>query len=62
LFGGETPTTLRRRALVSMPAGEQYGDILDHLREQWHLLVQRDNLLGPRHTIPAVCEQITVLE
>lgn len=65
LFGGEAPkpvTSLRRRAPVSTPGKEQYGDVLDHLRGQWHLLVQRDNLLGPRHTVPAVCEQITVLE
>ncbi|MEV0351521.1 hypothetical protein AB0H88_37595 [Nonomuraea sp. NPDC050680] len=65
LFGGQAPKTatpLRRNARASIPAGKQFGDVLDHLREQWHLLVQRDNLLGPRHTIPAVCEQITVLE
>ncbi|MFG1697235.1 hypothetical protein [Nonomuraea sp. NPDC049309] len=65
LFGGRAPTTttpVRRSAQVPMPAREQYGDVLEHLREQWHLLVQRDNLLGPRHTIPAVREQIAVLE
>ncbi|WP_188196665.1 helix-turn-helix domain-containing protein [Nonomuraea sp. SYSU D8015] len=37
---------------------EHLGDVLDHLSSQWHLLVQRDNLLGPRHTIPGVREQI----
>jgi len=65
LFGGEAPrsaTSPRRHTPVSISGREQYSDVLDHLREQWHLLVQRDNLLGPRHTVPAVCEQITVLE
>ncbi|WP_433432262.1 hypothetical protein [Nonomuraea sp. CA-141351] len=65
LFGGralKTASLLRREAQVLMPHAEQYGEVLEHLHEQWHLLVQRDNLLGPRHTVPAVCEQITVLE
>ncbi|MFI9552351.1 hypothetical protein [Nonomuraea endophytica] len=65
LFGGDAhqdAAPVRQLALVSPPRGQQYGDLLDHLSEQWHLLVQRDNLLGPRHTIPAVCEQIAVLE
>ncbi|MBE1584573.1 multiprotein-bridging factor 1 family protein [Nonomuraea angiospora] len=58
LFCGQSPETampLPVRGSVARPAGEQYSDVLDHLRE-------RDNLLGPRHTIPAVCEQIAILE
>ncbi|MEU4574606.1 hypothetical protein [Nonomuraea sp. NPDC023979] len=65
LFGGQATELLpprRHDTTVATPIGGQYSDVLDHLREQWHLLVQRDNLLGPRHTIPAVCEQIAVLE
>ncbi|MEU8324116.1 hypothetical protein AB0C33_37640 [Nonomuraea sp. NPDC048881] len=65
LFGGQLPEpspTLRRDTAMSMTTGQHYNDVLDHLSEQWHLFVQRDNLLGPRHTIPAVREQITVLE
>ncbi|MEV4116810.1 hypothetical protein [Nonomuraea sp. NPDC049695] len=62
LFG----TNPRRRSLQAsqsasaprLPAEEHLGDVLDHLTSQWHLLVQRDNLLGPRHTIPGVREQL----
>ncbi|MBB3733819.1 hypothetical protein [Nonomuraea dietziae] len=41
---------------------EHLGDVLEHLSEQWHLLVKRDNLLGPRHTIPAVRQQLALME
>ncbi|MEV7965138.1 hypothetical protein AB0O34_04055 [Sphaerisporangium sp. NPDC088356] len=40
----------------------QVAELLEHLRDQWHLLVKRDNLLGPRHTLTAVREQIALLE
>jgi hypothetical protein len=46
--------------LASSP--EQVGALLDHLREQWHLLVETDNLLGPRHAVRGVVEQLAVLE
>ncbi|MFF0250197.1 hypothetical protein [Streptosporangium sandarakinum] len=39
-----------------------FADAINLLREQWHLLVKRDNLLGPRHTLRGVHEQITLLE
>src|SRR5262249_8889654 len=46
--------------LASSP--EQVGVLLDHLRDQWHLLVKTDNLLGPRHAARGVLDQLAVLE
>src|SRR5215813_5336273 len=46
--------------LASSP--EQVGVLLDHLRDQWHLLVKTDNLLGPRHAARGVLDQLAVIE
>ncbi|MGH3975326.1 MAG: helix-turn-helix domain-containing protein, partial [Pseudonocardiaceae bacterium] len=40
----------------------QVDEVLIHLREQWHLLVKTDNLLGPRHALAGVLDQIAILE
>jgi hypothetical protein len=50
------------RPVVALASPRQVADLLVHLREQWHLLVKTDNLLGPRHAIRGVLDQITVLE
>lgn len=40
----------------------QQREVLTHLREQWHLLVKTDNMLGPRFALGAVREQIRIIE
>ncbi|WP_167828667.1 hypothetical protein [Streptomyces sp. MZ04] len=36
--------------------------LLCHLREMWHMLVQSDNLLGPRHALEGVHQHLGVLQ
>jgi transcriptional regulator with XRE-family HTH domain len=45
---------------IASPAHLQ--EILAHLREQWHVLVKTDNLLGPRFALIGVLNQISVIE
>ncbi|WP_068899755.1 hypothetical protein [Planomonospora sphaerica] len=59
----ETSSTDHRFQITPHPSVlHQFGELMEYLREQWHLLVQRDNLLGPRHTVSGVHEQIALLE
>jgi hypothetical protein len=39
----------------------QVEDSLAHLRDQWHLLVKTDNLLGPRHAVRGVLDQLQII-
>jgi tetratricopeptide (TPR) repeat protein/transcriptional regulator with XRE-family HTH domain len=48
------------RLTLSSPA--QVSEVLDHLREHWHLLVKTDNLLGPRFALTQVYDQIAIIE
>ncbi|MER0477294.1 hypothetical protein ABR737_02770 [Streptomyces sp. Edi2] len=41
---------------------DQTEAVLLHLREMWHMLVQSDNLLGPRHALDGVHQNLGVLE
>ncbi|MFE5859729.1 hypothetical protein [Streptomyces virginiae] len=41
---------------------DQMSTVLGHLGEMWHMLVQSDNLLGPRHAIDGVRQQLSVLQ
>jgi hypothetical protein len=36
--------------------------VVEHLREQWHLLVKTDNLLGPRHALSGVLGQLETID
>lgn len=36
--------------------------VLEHLRQQWHLLVQADNLFGPQNALVGVRTQLTLIE
>lgn len=36
-------------------------ELISYLRDQWHLLVRADNLLGPRHALSGVQTQLGVL-
>ncbi|MEV6865749.1 hypothetical protein AB0M44_32730 [Streptosporangium subroseum] len=56
---GERGLTAARLPALSR---DQAAELVEHLRDQWHLLVKRDNLLGPRHTLVAVQDQLTILE
>ncbi|MFC0433368.1 helix-turn-helix transcriptional regulator [Kutzneria buriramensis] len=52
------------RAVRRLPTGsaDHLDEVVAHLREQWHVLVQADNLLGPRRALTGVLEQINVIE
>jgi transcriptional regulator with XRE-family HTH domain len=51
---------LRARLGSFSPA--QVHELLSHLTEQWHALVKADNLLGPRHALGAVNDNLRILE
>ncbi|EWM15259.1 DNA-binding protein [Kutzneria sp. 744] len=41
---------------------DHVDEVVVHLRDQWHVLVRADNLLGPRRALAGVLEQIGVIE
>jgi len=47
-----------------LPTGsvDHVDELVAHLREQWHVLVRADNLLGPRRALAGVLEQLGVIE
>jgi tetratricopeptide (TPR) repeat protein len=67
-FGQQTDmlreTALQRRLpdRVTVTSPAHLGEILVHLREQWHAQVKIDNLLGPRFALASVLSQLTVIE
>jgi tetratricopeptide (TPR) repeat protein len=40
----------------------QLDVVVEHLRDQWHLLVKTDNLLGPRYALRGVLDQLTTID
>jgi tetratricopeptide (TPR) repeat protein len=50
------------RQVAALATPSQVGTLLAHLREQWHLLVKTDNLLGSRHAIRGVLEHLVIVE
>jgi transcriptional regulator with XRE-family HTH domain len=40
----------------------EIGSALEHLEQQWHLLVRADNLFGPRHALAGVNSQLAIIE
>lgn len=42
-------------------SGPDVEEALSHLRQQWHVLVQADNLFGPRHALSGVEAQVELL-
>lgn len=42
--------------------GPRMDAVLEHLRDQWHLLVKTDNLLGPRHALSGVVGQLDTIQ
>lgn len=59
---GREQHRLRPVARLELASPAQVVDVLAHLREQWHLLVKTDNLLGPRHALTGVLDQIAIIE
>jgi tetratricopeptide (TPR) repeat protein len=53
----------RERAAVTLNhvTDGHVDDVLDLLRDQWHLLVRTDNLLGPRFALAGVLDHLDVL-
>ncbi len=49
-------------ARLELASLAQIGEILVHLREQWHLLVKTDNLFGPRYALAGVLDQIEIVD
>lgn len=47
---------------LSLRTDGQFDEVLSHLRDQWHVLVRVDNLLGPRYALNAVKDQLAVVE
>lgn len=59
------PEIAAERALperLAFASSAHVDEIVSHLNEQWHELVKTDNLLGPRHALLTVRNQISVLQ
>ncbi len=52
----------RRPARLKFATAGQVDDVLFHLRDQWHLLVKTDNLLGPRYAVRGVLDQLATID
>jgi tetratricopeptide (TPR) repeat protein len=52
--------TLARARLDTLSAG-QLDELIRLLEDQWHVLVRTDNLLGPRHALGGVRNQLDVI-
>lgn len=63
-FPGEVPVVVPVqtpfRARSGLPAA-QVPEMVDHLTEQWHLLVKTDNMLGPRFALGPVLAHLELL-
>ncbi|MGW6145558.1 hypothetical protein [Streptomyces sp. NPDC055140] len=60
LLPGHVGASAQRRLDRMTP--DEAEALLMHLREMWHLLVQSDNLLGPRHALGGVHQNLGVLQ
>ena len=47
---------------IRLSDGPRLDAVVEHLREQWHLLVKTDNLLGPRHALSGVLGQLETID
>jgi len=52
---------LARARLDTLSAG-QVDELIRLLGDQWHVLVRTDNLLGPRHALTGVRDQLAVID
>src|SRR5712691_7041107 len=53
--------TLKRSRLDALSAA-QLDELIGLLDDQWHALVRTDNLLGPRHALGSVRDQLDVID
>lgn len=60
VFASERAVRSSRQPTHALTAAE-VEELVAHLREQWHLLVRTDNLLGPRHALASVRQQLAVV-
>ena len=58
----ETLVGLRPSISIKLSDGSALDVVVEHLREQWHLLVKTDNLLGPRHALSGVLGQLETID
>ena len=54
-------STVPRSRLETLSAG-QLEELIGLLNDQWHALVRTDNLLGPRHALSGVSDQLGVID
>ena len=54
-------STVPRSRLETLSAG-QLEELIGLLDDQWHALVRTDNLLGPRHALGGVRDQLGVID
>jgi len=54
-------STVPRSRLETLSAG-QLEELIGLLDDQWHALVRTDNLLGPRHALSGVSDQLGVID
>jgi tetratricopeptide (TPR) repeat protein len=50
------------RARLGAFSAVQAEELISYLNEQWHALVKADNLLGPRHALPGVINNLGVID
>lgn len=51
----------RRSPSIRLNGESHLEALVEHLREQWHLLVKTDNLLGPRYALSGVLGQLDTI-
>ena len=59
--GPAARSTVPRSRLETLSAG-QLEELIGLLDDQWHALVRTDNLLGPRHALSGVSDQLGVID
>ncbi|MEC3977420.1 helix-turn-helix transcriptional regulator [Amycolatopsis sp. H20-H5] len=59
LAGGDNNRPVRK---IKLTGAGRLDELLEHLREQRHLLVKTDNLLGPRYALGGVLAQLGTVE
>jgi tetratricopeptide (TPR) repeat protein len=60
--GGVTPAGQAMQARLGAFSAVQVQELISHLNEQWHALVKTDNLLGPRHALGGVNNNLGVID
>jgi transcriptional regulator with XRE-family HTH domain len=58
----ETAVSDSQPRQIRLTTTGQVDEVVEHLRDQWHLLVKTDNLLGPRYALRGVLDQLTTIE